>query len=1034
MSKVIATDISKCVGCNKCIMVCPIRFANNVVIVDGERKIKINDSRCISCGKCIHTCDHGARDYIDDSERFFDDLKKIKSNGEKITLIVAPSFVANQYDIYKNIFGYLKSLGINLIYDVSFGADITSWTYVKYLENKSSDYYISQPCPPVVNYIEKYAPNLIKKLIPAQSPAIDTAIYLKKYVGINDKIAFLSPCLSKKEEFEKELNRGYIDYSLTFENLFDHMKSENIDPTTFPESDFDNIKSGLGVTFSRPGGLKNILLYHLPKLRIKQIEGQGKIYEYLKYLSIGYTLGGYDLVDILNCEHGCNVGTAACKETCDVPIDQDFHNEVLSDKRLKNQNKRDVDFEEYDKLFKFFDETLNLADFSANYQDLSELTNIPAISEEDIEKAFGILKKNDADSKKINCYSCGYRTCKDMAIAICNGYNEPSSCYQYNKHELEAQKSSLQEQETYIRTILEHLTESIIVTDKLGQIEFVNKEAQSLFNHPNNEYLKKHIKFFIPDINIEEITEGSKYDFQNRDENGNVIYLEIECNSIEINNNRLLVFIISDITKDKELSDLKNQFISMVSHELRTPLTSIRGALGLISGGKLGEVPEKVKGLINIAGNNSIRLVNLINDILDMEKIKAGKMDFIFTEYEIMPLVEETVNFNQSYAKQHNVEYKIVKRLDDALANIDKDRFVQVLTNLLSNAAKFSTPNETVEISVEKINCSIRISVTNKGSGIPESAHSKIFESFSQVDSTDSRSKGGSGLGLNISKSLIQKMGGNINFKSTPNETTTFYFDLPEIQTGQTKEKVLICEDCESTAFCIKKMFEKIGYNVDIAHNAKEAQELLKNNDYKLMSLDILLPDKDGLSLLAEIRQENHTKHLPVIIISARKKDEHPLINEHEIVAWLEKSFDINDLEKSINALMKKQNKNKVKILHVEHDRDILEIISSTLKDSAHMTTAETLADAEALLKKNFFDIIILDYRFPNGVCDNLIHYIKNSHNKHANLIIFSAYELKSTILEQVDLAIFKTKVSNEQFLQQLKPYINQKLQTIRSR
>lgn len=483
-----------------------------------------------------------------------------------------------------------------------------------------------------------------------------------------------------------------------------------------------------------------------------------------------------------------------------------------------------------------------------------------------------------------------------------------------------------------------------------------------------------------------------------------------------------------DITEQKEVERMKNEFISVISHELRTPLTSIRGSLGLISSNALGVLPEKVNGLLNIANNNTIRLINLINDILDLEKIKAGKMTFAYGEYDVMSLVEETIKANEDYARQYDVRYEIKKRLDNAFVNVDKDKFIQVLTNLLSNAAKFSFPNEVVNILVERKKSLISVSVSNKGNGIPEDSYSKIFESFSQVDSSDARKKGGTGLGLSISKSIIQKMGGNIGFTSKVNDFTTFYFDLPEIHKDNEHKAVLICEDNKTTASCIQSMFKNLNYNVDIASCACDAIELLKNNTYDLMTLDLILPDKDGLVLLNELGQNEKTKDLPVLIISVAKPDLEFVKTNYQVIDWLEKSFNMKDLEKTLYRVMNKKQQNKVNILHVENDEDILKLISLTLKDIAKVTSANNLTEAKNILEKSFFDLIILDYVFPDGTSDKLIPAIKSGPNKNATLIIFSSYEECKMLHSYVDDIILKTNVSNEEFKNCIEKFLKQKV------
>lgn len=1025
MSGIIKTDKNKCVGCNKCIMVCPVNFANNITIVDQSRKIEIDENKCIACGKCLQTCDHGARNYIDDSDAFWDSLL----NGEKITLIVAPSFLTNYPEEYKHIFAYLKSLGISLIYNVALGADITSWAYIKYLkENKDYDFYISQPCTPIVNFIEKYVPNLIEKLIPIHSPAINTAIYLKKYNKNNDKIAFLSPCIGKKEEFEKNSNVNYVDYSVTFDNLYKYIIQNRINLSEYPETDFDNIENGLGVKFSHPGGLKLNLLYHFPELKIKQLEGNEKVYEYLKFLSNGNRLGGYDFVDLLNCEYGCNVGTAYCSNNCKLTSLNHFELEILNDNRLKTQNNIEIDFDKYNKYFENFNKVLDLNDFITYYQNKSDEVKILLPSEEEIEEAFNKLKKFDSESRKINCFSCGYKTCMDMAIAICHGCNVPSSCYQYNKKELELQKNYLEENENYIRLILEHLTESVVVTDKNGIIELVNKETEQLFGYSMPEYQSKHITQFIKDLKLDKLKENVTKEFQITTKNNDLCFLKLKYRPVTIKNNQLLIFIIQNITKDKEIEGLKNNFISMVSHELRTPLTSIRGSLGLLSSGVLGEVSDKAANILNIANNNSIRLVNLINDILDLEKIKAGKMEFKFDKYEVMLLVEETIKYNEAYAKQYNVNYEITKRLDNAYINVDKDKFIQILTNLLSNAAKFSFENEVINIDISRKKNFISVSVTNKGTGIPEDCYNKIFESFSQVDSSDSRKKGGTGLGLNITKSIVEKMGGHIGFESKQNESTTFYFDLPELHQNFSSKSVLICEDHKTTARCIKAMFNELGYNADIAFSGKEAEEFLEKKQYDLMTLDIILPDTDGLDLFKKLQQSKKIENLPIIIISAKKPETELLKSYPQLIDWVEKSFNIEDLKIILDKAVKEKNKNKIEVLHVENDEDILNLTKFTLNDIANITIIKSLDKAKEIVSSTHFDIIILDFVFVDGTSDKLIPEIRSGINKDANIVVFSAYEESKILDKYVDVIMLKTSVSNNQFRQCIENFAKQKM------
>lgn len=1016
MKKIISTNKDKCTGCNKCIMACPVKYANNVEVIDNERHIEVDEKRCITCGKCLKVCDHDARNYIDDIDKFFEDVAK----GEKISIIIAPSFVSNKPDIYKKVFGYFKSIGINLIYDVSLGGDISSWGCVNYLKNNNpQDFLISPFCPTIVNYIERYTPNLIKNLIPVQSPAMCTAIYLKKYQNITDKIAFISPCIAKKSEINKDSNADLIGYNITFNHLFKYFEDNNINLNDYPEIEFDNNQAGLGVIYSRIGGLSDNLLYHLPQLKLRQMHGPEKVYEYLNFLNKGFRTGDYDLVDILNCTNSCNVGTAVCNEAYDQEIPVEIEGEILGHRRLNIQNEIEINYEEYNKFFEYLDQNFNLEDFLTGHKDNSHQIDYLHPDETELEEAFNALRKYDDESRKINCYSCGYKTCKDMAIAIHNNYNIPSSCHQYNRKELEIQK----EISDYVRTILEYLTKSIIVTDENGFIKFINQETQKLLGFTNDEFLHKHVQHFFNDMDMDEIKNIPTKVYKTARKSGNLCHLRIDTRYFDLKGRSYFLFVMEDITKQIEMDSLKNNFISMVSHELRTPLTSIKGALGLVISGVAGEMGEKPKTLLNIANNNVIRLINLINEILDMEKLTAGKMTFNFAEHQIMSLIEESILLNNGYAEQYNVRYEIKEKVENALINVDKDKFIQVMTNLLSNATKFSPPNEAIEIFVKRNQHLLTVEVSNKGHGIPEENQPKIFESFYQADQNGEVSKKGSGLGLSICKSLVENMGGSIGFRSIVDEITTFYFKFPEIYEKEEKKAVLIVEDEKVASTQIKTMFQRLNYKVDTAMNAQEANKLLAANEYDLMTLDIFLPDKNGLELLNEIRNNELTNNLPIILISC-SPEAMAKATGNRIIACLEKSFDIEQLKETITEINLKKNLNKIKILHVENDVDILNITRENLKEIAQIKAATTISEAFGILSDNVFDIIIFDYKLPDGNCDKLLEMIKTTPNKDAKFIIFSAYEDSECLSNQVDIIILKTKVTNEQFCDAIKKFI----------
>jgi PAS domain S-box-containing protein len=242
---------------------------------------------------------------------------------------------------------------------------------------------------------------------------------------------------------------------------------------------------------------------------------------------------------------------------------------------------------------------------------------------------------------------------------------------------------------------------------------------------------------------------------------------------------KYLVAQIQDITARKQVDRLKSEFIAAVSHELRTPLTSIRGSLGLISGGATGAVPDKVARLVNVAYQNAGRLTLIINDILDAEKIESGKLSLDLAVHALTPLLEQSVEQNRGYALTHRVRFELCRPLPETSVNVDASRVLQVLANFLSNAAKFSPPESAVEVSATLVDGVVRVGVTDRGPGIPKEFQSRMFQKFSQADGSDSRARGGTGLGLAIAKSLVEQMGGKIGYVTESGVGTTLYFDLP---------------------------------------------------------------------------------------------------------------------------------------------------------------------------------------------------------------------------------------------------------------
>ncbi|MBI4788338.1 MAG: PAS domain S-box protein [Chloroflexi bacterium] len=334
---------------------------------------------------------------------------------------------------------------------------------------------------------------------------------------------------------------------------------------------------------------------------------------------------------------------------------------------------------------------------------------------------------------------------------------------------------------------------SVVMTDLAGNIEYINPKFSQLTGYRPEEVIGKNPRALKSGLTPREtyaqlwrtIRAGREWhgEFINRKKNGELYHEDARISPIVNPEGRITHYLAvkEDITERKNIERMKNEFVSMVSHELRTPLTSIRGALGLIAGGVMGEIPAQAKELIAIANQDCERLVRLVNDILDIQKLECGKMVFDFRPLDLGALVAAALEANRGYAEQYGVRFVLTEKLDRVLVNGDRDRLLQVMANLLSNAAKFSPRHSMVTISLSGPGAMVRVAVSDCGPGIPVEFRARIFQKFAQADSSESRQKGGSGLGLSISKELIEKHGGQLGFYSETDRGTTFYFDLPRL-------------------------------------------------------------------------------------------------------------------------------------------------------------------------------------------------------------------------------------------------------------
>jgi signal transduction histidine kinase/CheY-like chemotaxis protein len=398
-------------------------------------------------------------------------------------------------------------------------------------------------------------------------------------------------------------------------------------------------------------------------------------------------------------------------------------------------------------------------------------------------------------------------------------------------------------------------------------------------------------------------------------------YYEITFNPIHDGDGHVIgaMHIMRDISERMKVDQLKNEFVSIVSHELRTPLTSIRGSLGLLVGGAVGNFDDKTKKMLNIAYSNSERLIRLINDILDIEKIEIGKVDFQLAPVDLQNIIDEAIVSIQPYCEKFNVTIKLKRISNVVMVYADYGRLMQVLTNLISNAIKFSLPGGEVSISILPDFKNVRVSVTDQGKGIPEDFKSQIFQKFAQADPSSIRKQSGTGLGLSICKAIVEKLNGHIGFITEQDKGSTFYFDLPIWKEGNPKPTLI--------------------------------------------------------------------KATPQITPSVKK------------------------------VIEVKQGK-PLKILYVEDDLDLSQIVINILQQEAELVSVQTTQQALAVLGKQKFDLVLLDLVLPDGYGADLIPEVTK---QQIPIVIFSAYELPQKFVPFVAKTLIKSKTSNQELIQAIR-------------
>jgi signal transduction histidine kinase/CheY-like chemotaxis protein len=492
------------------------------------------------------------------------------------------------------------------------------------------------------------------------------------------------------------------------------------------------------------------------------------------------------------------------------------------------------------------------------------------------------------------------------------------------------------------------------------------------------------------------------------------------------------------LSQRSELDTLKDEFISTVSHELRTPLTSIRGALGLLSSGVIGDVDAKAQNLLRIAVTNTDRLIRLINDILDLERMESGRAPLQIRRCSLRDLAYQAIETMTSMADSHTVHLELAPFTTTLEGNPealffdgDSDRILQVLTNLLSNAIKFSPPASTVRIHTEATTDSILFKVSDEGRGIPADKLDSIFDRFQQVEHSDARQKGGTGLGLAICRSIVQQHSGSIWAQRNLGPGTTLYVMLPrtsrstDVATPMTALPahsdgcILVCDDDPGIRTIVNEHLSRQGYTVLEASSGEEALTLAAENEIEAILLDLYMPGLSGWETLQRLRNTPATAHIPVVVLSVLSSALRPQLTG-DAQGWVQKPFNESLLFAELGRVLH-SGEGPAHVLLVEDDEDLASVVIASFHDAAvYVDHANSRQQAIRQCLTRRPDLLILDLTLPDGDGFSLVEWLRQQPTlRTLPLVVYSGREVSDQEMAKLRLGptefLIKAKVQPQE-------------------